>query len=127
MQMVITSDRLLAVEIGHVKRSTSWGGMDNAQRGQGEYSDLRVDIGQILAHPDFLQQKRPKGKFFQLELPPETDGMPFVSLVMGSNSMGRGRGVVESRSTEPKSGKDSNRGVRRLSCFEAWGSHGRAV
>ena len=114
MQVVITSDRLPAVDMGHVKRATSWAGMNKAQYGQGESSDLRLDIGQILADPDFLQQKGPKGKLFQLELPPETGGMPFVSLVLGSNSMGSARGVVELRSTEPESGKDSNRGVRRF-------------
>ena len=113
-QMAITSNGLLAANIGHVKRATLWAGVDKAQCGQSEFSDLSVDIGQILADPDFLQQKGPKGKLFQLELPPETGGMPFVSLVLGSNSMGSARGVVELRSTEPESGKDSNRGVRRF-------------
>jgi len=104
MQMVITSDALLAVNIRQEKRATPWTRTDSAQHGQGKSSDLRVEIDQILADPDFLQQKRPKGKLFQLELPPESDGMPFVNLLMGSNSMGIARGVVELRSTTPKSG-----------------------
>ena len=104
MHMGITSDTLLTVNIRHEKRATPWTRTDRAQHGQGKSSNLRVEIGQILADPDFLQQKRPKGKLFQLELPPEMDGMPFVDLLVGSNSMEIARGVVELRSTTPKNG-----------------------
>ena len=114
MQMVITSDALLTVTIRQEKCGTPWTKTDRARHGQDRSSELCVEIDQILTDPDSLQQKRPRGKLFQLELPPESDGMPFVNLLMGSNSMEIARGVVELRSTEPKSERPSNRGVCRL-------------
>lgn len=111
MQLAPTSDVLLTINIRQEKRATPWTRTDRAQHSQGRSSNFRVEIDQLLADPDFLQQKRPKGKLFQFELPPESDGMPFVNLLMGSNPMEIARGVVELRSTDPKSEKPSNRGV----------------
>jgi hypothetical protein len=47
--------------------------------------DFNIDINQVLAGPGSQKRKRPKGRLFQIELPPDMNDMPIVTLVMARN------------------------------------------
>ena len=67
-----------------------------------ELLDFSINIEQMLASGDSLQQDRPKGKLLKFEVPEHMRAVPPVKLVDSSNSMGTAAKVIEFRRLEGK-------------------------
>jgi hypothetical protein len=62
--------------------------------------DFSIDIEQLLAGSDSLQEARPKGKVLKFEVPSHMKGMRSPNLVDSSNSAGTAAKVIEFRRPE---------------------------
>jgi hypothetical protein len=62
--------------------------------------DFSIDIEQLLAGSDSLQEARPKGKVLKFEVPSHMKGMRSANLVDSSNSAGTAAKVIEFRRPE---------------------------
>jgi hypothetical protein len=76
-----------------------------------ELLDFSVDIEQMLASGDSLQQDRPKCKVLQFELPAHMKAVPPANLVNSSNSTGKAAQVIEFRRPDEERGFHGNKSI----------------